>query len=1400
MPDITEVPSWPTKLRGRLSDGRLMGTDNSVWMYRVVPMSPVVHAKSPADGLEVAGPLMSAYTGLAGMASSVGGRRQMSRGSYRETHLLLVNIPKLFTPAPDNPLADHLRANYQVATDRRLLLFGVKLVAKVGGTGGMRAAVDSVVETIVAGTTPLSDYDADSEHVAAVLDAAGLMQPTQEQIRLANAWWNHGSYPDTPLLNHAEHLHIFGDATSVQLASDAGTDACDTWTPVTVPHQHAISFASVQDIDLGFMDPTSPSAHWVSTLLKAGALVVSIRGQVEPGSVTRSELRRQRKRHMDDINERVSNGKMERAEQQEMVATLQSVEELYATGGAPPPTLAGASAVVALSGRVGDIDRVLPDGSVVKLSLMAFRQRGALAETMLCSPVRDNPNTHDLPIQTVACSGIPSLNAIGDQDGALIGFTELDRQPAFVSPTAASTADAAPLMVIPGQTGAGKLVRLSTPIPTPTGYATMGTLRVGDEVIGRDGKPCRVVNLWPVNETPELYRITLSDGQMVFADYDHQWLVSSWRDRNYTRAPKRLKAVAVWGRAQEQVAELLALAEQASGDMTLDELTEYVLTAVPDLRWRNALSVRAALKAVDAPFTEVSTTRPRQFAKNEIRKTDPVLLYPAATALETLIAVWQGTKGGNATRWGAWQKVKTAAVERALADGIPTDQMNTIPELSRLIFGQDSNKTTVSGIRKSLASARIEPTPAYREVVMPLGTGYSQKCNVLVFDVAVAIKCLAVRLAEQHHIKPVSAAPESRMTTGEMLAAGIRCPGSQANFAIRAAQPVELPEADLLVSPYVLGAWLGDGGSGSGTFTQSDAPEHSGDSDMQRLIAAIQDGGYQAHRIPSSHNTVGTHGLQADLRAIGVLGEKHIPTAYLRSSVDQRLALLQGLMDTDGTIGKRGGCELSLSDRRLASDALDLIRSLGIKASATWDRPASYRDVDGQLVTCKDRHRIKFTTDKPVFRLPRKAERLPATLRETATWLYITAIEPVKPSDPDYEPGRCITVDSPDRTYLCEQYVPTSNTVLMLSMAHQFALVERPVVIFDPKASSDLSAVVALSGGQVYSLDSLLSADGVFDPIRFSRQPEVGVELAASVLLSINPWGTRKDDMEVPLQHALSHGVSKGATCIGQALRIASRDLALPEGLIERFESMLASSPQFRAIAGLDPHGESLSAAKGITLIKVGSANLDLPEPGAPAASIQQRIALALVRMIVFGSGTAVAGRGGVVMLDEAWVVLGAGRAEVERLGRLGRSMGVLVSLFTQRVTDALNAGLAGYISRGLILPMEDPSEAAAACELFKLEPTPERMRRLTAKATQGGVGGVAPNWDSMRALRDPDTGEVIRGAVAIYSDLSGRAVPVEVTLPSDFLKTASTNPEDVRVREEASLLARVEPGPVTGS
>src|SRR5690606_39026786 len=70
----------------------------------------------------------------------------------------------------------------------------------------------------------------------------------------------------------------------------------------------------------------------------------------------------------------------------------------------------------------------------------------------------------------------------------------------------------------------GKGLALDTPIPTPSGWTTMGELREGDHVIGSDGKPTRVEFVSPVHTGLRCWRLTFSDGSQVVADEQHRWL------------------------------------------------------------------------------------------------------------------------------------------------------------------------------------------------------------------------------------------------------------------------------------------------------------------------------------------------------------------------------------------------------------------------------------------------------------------------------------------------------------------------------------------------------------------------------------------------------------------------------------------------------------------------------------------------------------------------------------------------------------------------------------------------------------------------------------------------------------------------------------------------------------
>lgn len=238
--------------------------------------------------------------------------------------------------------------------------------------------------------------------------------------------------------------------------------------------------------------------------------------------------------------------------------------------------------------------------------------------------------------------------------------------------------------------------------------------------------------------------------------------------------------------------------------------------------------------------------------------------------------------------------------------------------------------------------------------------------------------------------------------------------GKRWNHSIAACGALEFPMADLLMNPYVLGAWLGDGTSSSASITSADpsgvlVTEQNSKGKGRAKLYRLGKAGYGKTRTQES--------LQAKLRVLGVLGNKHIPDAYKIADVSQRTLLLKGLMDTDGTVTRYGRCEFTSVNQRLAEDVLELVRGLGYVAVLITGR-AMLRGRD-----CGPKFRITFTPNGGVFSLPRKKERLWSVTPKSRD-RRIVGCERV-----DSVPVRCIEVDSPSHLFLCSRaLIPTHNS------------------------------------------------------------------------------------------------------------------------------------------------------------------------------------------------------------------------------------------------------------------------------------------------------------------------------------------------------------------------------------
>lgn len=268
-------------------------------------------------------------------------------------------------------------------------------------------------------------------------------------------------------------------------------------------------------------------------------------------------------------------------------------------------------------------------------------------------------------------------------------------------------------------------------------------------------------------------------------------------------------------------------------------------------------------------------------------------------------------------------------------------------------------------------------------------------------------------------------------------------------YQVPVAGAAEYPPSSLPLDPYLLGALLGDGGiSDANSVRLTTADEDIVERCLQVLpegmtIKPIQ-GSLYGWSIVSvlgrgkSRNYADRPANQVahELRKLGLQGkrswEKGVPSQYLRASREQRVALLQGLMDSDGTErqgkGPRGGLSFCSTSAELIAGVSELVRSLGGLVFPGKSFRGAYRRADGERKECRMAHRIGIRLPASVlpFHCARKALKYegPASSRSNGGLVRsIVAIEPVAD-----RAVRCISVEHPGESFLTQDYLPVKNS------------------------------------------------------------------------------------------------------------------------------------------------------------------------------------------------------------------------------------------------------------------------------------------------------------------------------------------------------------------------------------
>jgi len=195
-----------------------------------------------------------------------------------------------------------------------------------------------------------------------------------------------------------------------------------------------------------------------------------------------------------------------------------------------------------------------------------------------------------LPLSDIMEATLDEIEAASSRGGQLVGvptgFADLDR--------VTTGLHSGQLVVVAARPGIGKALALDTQLPTPTGWTTMGEVAVGDELIGADGRPTRVVAATKVMTGRPCYEVEFSDGSVLTADAEHQWVTT-------TRAQRMPAPVAA--RTSVGPPEFADMLDRGQVSTTA-QLAEAVCLAADDPRHRPEVALAAAfqLPTVDLPI------------------------------------------------------------------------------------------------------------------------------------------------------------------------------------------------------------------------------------------------------------------------------------------------------------------------------------------------------------------------------------------------------------------------------------------------------------------------------------------------------------------------------------------------------------------------------------------------------------------------------------------------------------------------------------------------------------------------------------------------------------------------------------------------------------------------------
>lgn len=600
------------------------------------------------------------------------------------------------------------------------------------------------------------------------------------------------------------------------------------------------------------------------------------------------------------------------------------------------------------------------------------------------------------------------------------------------------------MIVIAARPGAGKMGHLEETILTPGGYTTFGDIKVGDNVIGIDGKSYNVTGVHKIETELETYEVVFDDGTSVKVGGDHEWYTETHSSHKSASVARKQNTKRETVLSSETIAKLKLELENSNDSDTMHLVALAQLIGLPSAD-TTMIRIASMLPSVgQTVYTRNVERKSKVYNTNEVAK--------VLQSNSRLARIHE-----NSTLYG---KVATMLHTSEKKDA-------TVKEISDLLFGEQSNESTYAYLYKIIANNSL-PTDYENRIF-----GYPSGRPINLYNKKDLLSAYLEHAESYKNDKRDGAVLGSVKTTLEIMNSLTVGKENIYNHSIPVAAAFVGEEKKLPVAPYTLGAWLGYGCSSTPAVCGID----------HEVFNFIELDGYSAGSIKvrddahPDYRIITYPNLRAGLAGLGLLAKrgstKRIPSEYLRSSISQRKALLAGLMDTDGTCTENSAMvQFSNSNKDLIDDVWELVCSLGYKPSLSSEIPVN--------TTTKKKGKLSYTiswsTLDNIFAVTRKISKHQNGIKATSfspeknRSRFIVDVKPM-----GNQPMRCISVDAPNNLFLVSKsFIATHNSSFMLDIVRHAAFKQKKsVLLFSLEMSKNEVMMRAISGEAYVDLQSL---------------------------------------------------------------------------------------------------------------------------------------------------------------------------------------------------------------------------------------------------------------------------------------------------------------------------------------